>query len=244
MRPARRAVSAGSSASAVALPTITASLLARRRWTTARASGPVIQRDWPAAVAMRPSSVLASLRDTKGRPRSQTERKPRCCSLRNCGVDEGNPTHAEAAACEEANVAQFEIVAAWMVEFVAKLESKPGLLHRGEGLLPPGVALNINHPIGTILGSKLTRQGRLPSLGGFPIGLPIGVFGDSNGMAVGATTLAGITGQPFISARERHNADTTAYNSGYVSIVPIENDLTASGITFFRVRHLAHGHTH
>jgi 5'-nucleotidase len=164
--------------------------------------------------------------------------------LRNCGVDEGNPTGAEAAACDEANIAQFEIVAAWMVEFVAKLESKPGLLHKGGGLLPPGVALNINHPIGTILGSKLTRQGRLPSLGGYPIGLPIGVFGDSNGMAVGETTFAGITGQPFISARERHNADTTAYNSGYVSIVPIENDLTASGFTFLRVRHLAHDHTH
>ena len=65
-RSPRRAVSSGSSASAVPEPTMTASVRARRRCTSARAAGPVIQRDSPLAVAMRPSSVLASLSAHEG----------------------------------------------------------------------------------------------------------------------------------------------------------------------------------
>ena len=173
--------------------------------------------------------------------------------LRSCGEDPGNPTEDEADACEAANIAQFEIVAEWMTDFVAKLETKPGWLAREDGLLPEGIALNINHPIGEILGSKLAVQGVLPSLGGSPIGLPISTLNCfpgpqgkncSDDLAEGDTVLAGITSQDFISAKERRHADTTAYNDGFVTIVPIANDLTASGINFLKLRHLAHAHAH
>ena len=57
---------------------------------------------------------------------------------------------------------------------------------------------------------------------------------------MGVPIAAGITGQPFISADERKNADTTAYNAGFVSIVPFENDLTASNAKFNKLQPLAH----
>ena len=58
----------GSSACAVPRPTSTASTWSRSRWTQARAAGPLTHRESPPAVAMRPSSVAATLRVTKGRP--------------------------------------------------------------------------------------------------------------------------------------------------------------------------------
>ncbi len=60
--------SSGSSASAVPLPTATASIHARHSCTSARLSGEEIQRLSPAAVAVRPSSDAASLSSTNGRP--------------------------------------------------------------------------------------------------------------------------------------------------------------------------------
>ena len=63
-----RTVSDGSSARTVPAPTITASLSARRRWASARASSPVIHRLEPSAAAVRPSRVAASLSTTHGRP--------------------------------------------------------------------------------------------------------------------------------------------------------------------------------
>src|SRR3990167_5481996 len=62
--PGSRTVSSGSSASAVSTPTSTASCSERSRCTASRASGPVIQRLSPVAVAIRPSSEVASLRVT------------------------------------------------------------------------------------------------------------------------------------------------------------------------------------
>src|SRR5579872_530518 len=49
-------------------PTSTASLSALRRWTSARASGPVIHLLERSGAARRPSSVAASFSTTKGRP--------------------------------------------------------------------------------------------------------------------------------------------------------------------------------
>jgi hypothetical protein len=75
-RAQSRTVSAGSSARAVPPPTSTASWTRRIAWTRRRASGPVIQRLSPVAVAMRPSSVSASLSVSQGRPRSMRDRNP------------------------------------------------------------------------------------------------------------------------------------------------------------------------
>jgi hypothetical protein len=45
-----------------------ASLAARSRWPSARASSPVIHRERPRASAMRPSSELATFQVMRGRP--------------------------------------------------------------------------------------------------------------------------------------------------------------------------------
>ena len=66
--PSRRQVSCGSSASTVAVPTRIASCVARSRCVRSRAAGPVIQRLSPEAVAIRPSSEVASFSVTSGRP--------------------------------------------------------------------------------------------------------------------------------------------------------------------------------
>src|SRR5215211_4973116 len=56
-----RAVRSGSSASAVPMPTAIASDSARHSWTSRRLSGPEIHFESPAAVAVRPSRLMAAL---------------------------------------------------------------------------------------------------------------------------------------------------------------------------------------
>ena len=63
-----RTVSDGSSARTVPAPTRIASLSARNRWASARASAPVIHCEVPSGAAVRPSRLAASLAITHGRP--------------------------------------------------------------------------------------------------------------------------------------------------------------------------------
>ncbi len=87
--PASRADSSGSSASTVPTPTRTASCRCRSRWPSWRAASPVIQRDSPAAVAMRPSKDEANLAVTKGSP-AVTQRM--YCSLSSRAASASTPT--------------------------------------------------------------------------------------------------------------------------------------------------------
>ena len=64
--PETRTVSSGSSARTVPAPTSTASDSARRRWTSRRASSPVIQRLVPSGAAVRASRLAAILSTTQG----------------------------------------------------------------------------------------------------------------------------------------------------------------------------------
>ncbi len=68
-RPASRAVSDGSSASTVPVPTMIASASARRRCTSARAASPVIHWLVPSAAAHPPVEARAHFKVTYGRPR-------------------------------------------------------------------------------------------------------------------------------------------------------------------------------
>ena len=63
-----RAVSRGSSARTVPMPTAIASDSARQRWTRAWLFSPEIQDESPGLVAVRPSSEIASFRVTSGSP--------------------------------------------------------------------------------------------------------------------------------------------------------------------------------
>jgi 5'/3'-nucleotidase SurE len=148
--------------------------------------------------------------------------------------------------CAYVNYKHFKKVANWMVGFVEELESKPGWLGYEDQLLPKGVALNINYPtniisgydeegdpeysyLDEITGVTLNVQGKLPSLGGLPIALPIGCYSDCVNAEVGSVSYGGITGKPLIdNVNEKYHADTTAYAQGNVTIVPIDVSLTAN----------------
>ena len=62
--PSTRAVSSGSSASAVPMPTATASHSARQWWAILRDASPEIHLLSPVRVATLPSSVIADLKST------------------------------------------------------------------------------------------------------------------------------------------------------------------------------------
>ena len=64
----RRQVSSGSSFRTVPAPTRIASWARRSRWAKRSDAGELIQREWPVAVAIRPSRVWANFRVTKGMP--------------------------------------------------------------------------------------------------------------------------------------------------------------------------------
>ncbi|MBT8139525.1 MAG: 5'/3'-nucleotidase SurE [Gammaproteobacteria bacterium] len=134
------------------------------------------------------------------------------------------------AQCEAANLSHFEVVADWMIKFIAALEKQPGKLKKSKRLLPDGIALNINYPVSDeILGVQSNVQGRLPSMAGRALGLPLGCYGDCAGAAVNESIPAGVLEPKVLDGvEERKNADTAAFEGGYVSIVVINTDLTAS----------------
>ena len=78
--PSMRAVSCGSSASAVPMPTATASSDARQRWATARLPSLDIHFESPPWVATLPSRLIADLKTTSGRPVRACLRKAWFCS--------------------------------------------------------------------------------------------------------------------------------------------------------------------
>jgi len=154
--------------------------------------------------------------------------------LRNCG---GDPDCIEESEAE--NLEQFERVAAWAAEFVALLETKPGLLKHEAGLLPTGVALNINHPIGEPAGTKLRLQSPLPSVAGSIRGLPLGCYADCASLPEGASAPAGIAGSAPVDQDDVKHSDVEGYNEGFIVIVPIEANLDASLLNRIKVLGLA-----
>jgi 5'-nucleotidase len=131
--------------------------------------------------------------------------------------------------CEAENNAHFDNVAYWMLEFIEQLVLKPGSLKKAEYLLPKGVMLNINYPpTKDIQGIALNRQGRLYSIDGETFNLPIGCYNDCENMAIGETSLGGILDVIAIpEAKDKKKSDTIAFNLGYISIVPMNTNLTA-----------------
>jgi len=130
--------------------------------------------------------------------------------------------------CEEKNRQHFEVVANWMVSFLAQLQEKPGALKQESGLLPEGVALNINYPVSDdIAGVKSAVQGVLPTFAGQSQGFLTGCRGDCVAAEVGLPVRGGIVGQLELNASDVTNADSPDFERGYVTIVPIDTDLTA-----------------
>jgi 5'-nucleotidase len=145
-----------------------------------------------------------------------------------CDVDD--PPGGDLPACLAVNDAHYANVASFMADFIAHLETKPGFLSGEPGLLPAGVALNINYPPldpHDIQGVSLNRQGRVLMLGGAPLNVDFVCFACSV-IPVGASSPGGIGGAGFDPTPDVKGSDAAAFADGYITVVPIEADYTAA----------------
>ena len=136
---------------------------------------------------------------------------------------------ADLADCKAANLAHYQVVARWFVGFLVELEKRPDGLKKQPGLLPDGIALNINYPVtDQVAGVKSDVQALLFYRDGLAVGLDINCYGDCADLALGETLTGGISGLiPMNTEREVKHGDAADYNAGYITIVPINTDLTA-----------------
>ena len=144
-----------------------------------------------------------------------------------CDVDD--PPGGDLPACLAENAAHYPDVATFMAGFIAYLETKPGFLEDASGLLPKGVALNINYPPlapEDIQGVSLNNQGQTLVIGGVPLNIDFVCFACAF-IPVGATSPGGIGGAGFDPTPDVSGSDSADFNAGYITIVPIKADYTA-----------------
>jgi len=137
----------------------------------------------------------------------------------------------------------FQVVADFIVRFVAHLQTKPGFLAREEGLLPTGVGLIVSYPTSdTIRGVKIAVQseGALSPVLGLKVTGGIVCRASSTGpltpcsnLAVGDSETARMVLVPDPTP-EVKNSDLSYFAEGYVTIVPIVPDLTAGNPLVFK----------
>ena len=150
--------------------------------------------------------------------------------------DEEDPPGGDLAACVAENAAHYADVASFLTDFIAHLETKPGFLASESGLLPQGIALNINYPPVApedIQGVSLNRQGRLLVIEGTPLAVDIVCFACAF-IPVGASSPGGIGGAGFDPTPDVRDSDATAFGEGFITVVPIEADYTAGSHEKFR----------
>jgi 5'-nucleotidase len=143
--------------------------------------------------------------------------------------DEDDPPGGDLVVCVAANAAHYANVASFLADFIGYLEAKPGFLASESGLLPQGIALNINYPPlapADIQGVSLNQQGRLLVIGGAPLALDIVCFACAF-IPVGASSPGGIGGAGFDPTPDVEDSDATAFGEGFITVVPIEADYTA-----------------
>ncbi len=132
--------------------------------------------------------------------------------------------------CVAANGVHYANVASFTADFIAHLEEKPEFLEDEAGLLPKGVALNINYPPippEEIQGVSSNVQGRLLVLGGTPLDVSFVCFACAF-IPVGASSPGGIGGAGFDPTPDVEGSDATSFVDGFITVVPIEADYTAN----------------
>lgn len=129
----------------------------------------------------------------------------------------------------------YEVVADFIVRFVAYLETRPGFLSRETGLLPTGVGLLISYPTSdAILGVKVAVQSDGVLLNGQKVSGGFVCAGTGcSGLAVNATQRSRLIFTPDFTA-EIHNSDLGYFTEGYATIVPITPNMTAASPLVFR----------
>ncbi len=143
--------------------------------------------------------------------------------------DEDDPPDGDLPACVAANAAHYANVAGFLTGFIAHLETKPGFLAGESGLLPKGVALNINYPPlapEDIQGVSLNKQGRTLVIGGVPLNIDFECFA-CDVSPIGGTSPGGIGGAGFDPTPDVSGSDSASFGAGFITVVPIEADYTA-----------------
>jgi 5'/3'-nucleotidase SurE len=139
--------------------------------------------------------------------------------------------------CEDNNKAHFEAVANFVANLVKHLMTKPGFLAREEGLLPYRVGLNINYPpTDNVKGVKVSTQGQTAAFG-LPFAPQINFTCDDCGtLSVGHSTDGGLDFGATVpdNSSDVKNGDRNNYEDGFITIVPIQGDLTAGGYRRFK----------
>ena len=144
--------------------------------------------------------------------------------------DEDDPPGGDLPACVAANANHYANVANFLADFIAHLETKPGFLSSESGLLPNGVALNVNYPPlppESIQGVSINTQGRTLIIGGIPLDVDYRCFACAF-IPVGASSPGGIGGAGFDPTPDVANSDSAAFAAGFITVVPIKADYTAS----------------
>jgi broad specificity polyphosphatase/5'/3'-nucleotidase SurE len=147
-----------------------------------------------------------------------------------------------ATTCPEQE-SHFQVVADFIVRFVAHLQTKPGFLAREEGLLPTGVGLIVSYPKSdAIRGVKIAVQseGALSPLLGVKVGGGIvckefsaGPLTPCSNLAEGESQTARMVLVPDPTP-EVNNSDLDFFAQGYVTIVPFVPDITAHNPLVFK----------
>ena len=124
-------------------------------------------------------------------------------------------------------------VADYLAELIEHLRQKPGFLAAEPGLLPEGVGLNVNYPAlarDQIKGVRVTKQGQFLGFGApYVISLRCP---DCAGLSIGETATSGLS-RETPPEPEADDSDAAAFYAGYITIVPIDVDLTARNHSLF-----------
>jgi 5'-nucleotidase len=131
--------------------------------------------------------------------------------------------------------AHYQVVADFIVRFVAHLETKPGFLEREAGLLPAGVGLVISYPASdTIRGVRIAAHSNAVLLHGQRFtGAYMCTPPGCSGLVDGATKTAVIMAAEDLTPEVR-NADIDFYKDGYVTIVPVSPDLNVDNPLLYK----------
>jgi hypothetical protein len=135
------------------------------------------------------------------------------------------------AACKQSH---YQVVANFMVRFIAHLQTKPGFLSSEPGLLPRGVALVISYPrTDAAAGVKVGVQSEGILLGGTKVSGEIRCSTPCSAIAIGTTKTAAPSLGPDYGP-EVKDSDLGYYTEGYVTIVPVRPDLTVPNALLFK----------
>jgi 5'-nucleotidase len=143
------------------------------------------------------------------------------------------PTANCDALCQAAH---YQVVANFMVRFVAHLETKPGFLASETGLLPTGLGLVVSYPsTASIRGTKIAVQSETilaPGLGKVSGAIKCASTGCAV-LEVGGTQRARMVMAPDYTP-DIKDSDLAYYTDGYVTIVPIAANMTAPNPLMFK----------